>query len=53
MKPEAVFSLKNMIPIINTSHEKELGPAMRALIGFDGLEQPHLGPPHPPLCPWL
>lgn len=54
MKPEAPFSLESMAPKINTSHEKESGPAMRALIGFNGLEQPHLGPPrtHPlPIAP--
>jgi len=30
---------------INTSHEKELGLAMRALMSSNGLEHPHLGPP--------
>lgn len=44
MKPEAPFSIGSMTPKINTSHEKELHKAMQALIGFNGLEQLHLGP---------
>lgn len=55
MKPEAPFFLESMTPKINAGHEKEFGPVMWALIGFNGLEQLHLGPPptHPlPRAPY-
>lgn len=55
MKPDAPFSLESMTPKINTSPMRELGPAMWALIGFNGLEQLHLRPPptHPlPIAPY-
>lgn len=55
MKCDTPFSLQTMTPKINTSPMRELGPAMWALIGFNGLEQLHLRPPptHPlPIAPY-
>lgn len=50
MKPEAPSSLGHVTPKINPRDEKEPGPAWRALMDFNDLEQLYWDPHPSTLC---